>query len=152
MPFKPIRLKTMFFAVVLSAKLMLAGSGAEPSLSPNPGLQQSLQKAVEALNLTGPLGQHRLAISLVDLTDAQNPRYAGLNDHEMMYAASLPKICVLVAAFERILNGQLVYTSALKEMFTRMIRFSSNVDASCAIQTVGFDYIAKVLEIGRAHV
>ena len=145
MPFKPIRLKTMFLTVALSAKLMLAGSGAEPSLSPNPELQQSLQKAVEALNLTEPLAQHRLAVSLVDLTDAQNPRYAGLNDHEMMYAASLPKICVLVAGFERILNGQLAYTPALKEMFTRMIRFSSNVDASCAIQTVGFDYIAKVL-------
>ena len=145
MPFKPIRLKTMFLTVALSAKLMLAGSGAEPSLSPNPELQQSLQKAVEALNLTEPLAEHRLAVSLVDLRDAHNPRYAGLNDHEMMYAASLPKICVLVAGFERILNGQLAYTPALKEMFTRMIRFSSNVDASCAIQTVGFDYIAKVL-------
>jgi len=145
MPFKPIRLKTMFLTIALSAKLMLAGSGAEPSLSPNPELQQSLQKAVEALNLTEPLAEHRLAVSLVDLRDAHNPRYAGLNDHEMMYAASLPKICVLVAGFERILHGQLAYTPALKEMFTRMIRFSSNVDASCAIQTVGFDYIAKVL-------
>ena len=145
MPFKPIRLKTMFLTVALSAKLMLAGSGAEPSLSPNPELQQSLQKAVEAMNLTEPLAERRLAVSLVDVTDAQNLRYAGLNDREMMYAASLPKICVLVAGFERILQGQLAYTPALKEMFIRMIRFSSNVDASCAIQTVGFDYIAKVL-------
>jgi len=33
----------------------------------------------------------------------------------------------------------------VKEMFTRMIRYSSNEDASRAIQTVGFDYISKVL-------
>jgi len=97
------------------------------------------------MKLTEPLAGRRLAVSLVDVTDTQKPRYAGLNDHEMMYAASLPKICVLVAAFERILNGQLAYTPALKETLTRMIRFSSNVDASRAIQTVGFDYIAKVL-------
>jgi beta-lactamase class A len=30
-------------------------------------------------------------------------------------------------------------------MFTRMIRYSSNEDASRAIQTVGFEYISKVL-------
>jgi beta-lactamase class A len=97
------------------------------------------------MNLTEPLAERRLAVSLVDVTDTQNPRYAGLNDREMMYAASLPKICVLVAAFERIRNGQLAYTPALKQTLTRMIRVSSNVDASRAIQTVGFDYIAKVL-------
>ena len=63
----------------------------------------------------------------------------------MMYAASLPKICALVAGFERIQGGQLEYTPAVKEMFTRMVRYSSNADASRAIRTVGFDYISRVM-------
>ena len=145
----PLKLNTsgsvLFLLLICSVKLAPAGYREDSFPSPDSELQQSLQKAVEAMNLTEPLAERRLAVSLVDVTDAQNPRYAGLNDREMMYAASLPKICVLVAGFERILQGQLAYTPALKEMFIRMIRFSSNVDASCAIQTVGFDYIAKVL-------
>jgi len=86
-----------------------------------------------------------LAVSLVDVTRIDEPRYAGINDKEMMYAASLPKICALVAGFERVREGTLRYTPDVKEMFTRMIRYSSNEDASRAIQTVGFDYISKVL-------
>jgi len=82
---------------------------------------------------------------LVDVTDLEHVRYAGVNDRQMMYAASLPKICALVAGFERIQGGQLEYTPAVKEMFTRMVRYSSNADASRAIQTVGFDYISRVL-------
>ncbi len=84
-------------------------------------------------------------MSLVDVTDAQRPRYAGLNDRQMMYAASLPKIAVLVAGFERIRAGLMEYTPAIKEMFTSMVRFSSNIAASQAIHKVGFDYIAEVL-------
>src|SRR5438309_11999377 len=67
----------------------------------------------------------------------------------MMYAASHSNICVLVAGFERVRVGSLAYTAAVKEMFTRMIRYSSNADASRAIQTVGFDYISKVLTSAR---
>ena len=51
----------------------------------------------------------------------------------------------LVAGFERINDGSLAYTADMKSMFTRMIRYSSNVDASKVIQKVGFDYISKVL-------
>jgi hypothetical protein len=41
-----------------------------------------------------------LCAALVDLTDnPAMPPYAGLNDEEMIYAGSLPKICVMYAAF-----------------------------------------------------
>jgi beta-lactamase class A len=115
------------------------------ALSPDSALQRSLQGVVDELQLNGHLAKKHLALSLVDVTDIGRPRYAGLNDSEMMYAASLPKICALVAGFEQIRAGQLKYTPAIKAMFTRMIRYSSNPDASMAIQTVGFDYISKVL-------
>jgi len=122
-------------------------SGVElaDQLSLDPTLERSLRDVVEGLGLGGRVAEKRLAISLVDVTDLEHVRYAGLNDREMMYAASLPKICALVAGFERIQGGQLEYTPAVKQMFTRMVRYSSNADASRAIRTVGFDYISRVM-------
>jgi beta-lactamase class A len=120
-------------------------------LSPDPNLERSLRGVVKALGLDSPVEEKRLAISLVDVTDMEHIRYAGLNDREMMYAASLPKICALVAGFERIQGGQMEYTPAVKQMFTRMVRYSSNADASLAIHTVGFDYISRVMTSPRYH-
>ncbi|HYW47140.1 MAG TPA: serine hydrolase [Bryobacteraceae bacterium] len=111
----------------------------------DPGLERSLEGVIDGLQLDRFIKGKHLAVSLVDITDIQHPRYSGLNDREMMYAASLPKICALVAGFELIQHGKLRYTQAVKDMFTRMVRYSSNTDASRAIHTVGFDYISEVL-------
>ena len=124
---------------------MDAGRRSNARLVPEPSLQQSLRGVLADLNLNHCVAEKHLAVSLVDVTDIDHPRYAGINDSEMMYAASLPKICALVAGFERIHDGSLEYTADLKGMFTRMIRYSSNVDASKVIQKVGFDYINKIL-------
>ncbi len=125
--------------------LIPAQAAREASLRADPELQQSLEQAVTVLSLDPALQQRRLAVSLVDITDPGHPRYAGLNDCEMMYAASLPKIGVLVAGFERIRAGLMEYSPAVRDMFVRMVRFSSNVDASRLIQRIGFGYIAQVL-------
>jgi beta-lactamase class A len=117
----------------------------ETRLAPDSSLQRSLRGTLAELNLNHFVAQKHLAVSLMDVTDIEHPRYAGINDTEMMYAASLPKICALVAGFERIHDGSMQYTQDVKDMFTRMIRYSSNVDASKVIQKVGFDYISKVL-------
>lgn len=111
----------------------------------DPELQRSLQQVIARLGLERPVAEKRLAVSLVDITDANQPRYAGVNDKIMLYAASLPKIAILLAGFERIREGLMEYTPAVKEMFTGLIRFSSNLDASRAIHEIGFEYIARVL-------
>ncbi len=131
-------------ALLAVAGLSLA-QAPEPSIRPDPGLQRSLESTVAKLALSTPVQERRLAVSLVDITDPARPRYAGVNDREMMYAASLPKIAVLVAAFEKIRSGLLDYTPSVKDMLTRMVRYSSNADASLAIHKVGFEYIARVL-------
>jgi len=134
------------FATAFAANTeSLSSSEVANHLSPDANLEESLRGIVQSMGLNNPLAEKRLAVSLVDVTDMAHVRYAGLNDREMMYAASLPKICALVAGFERINRGELVYTPAVKEMFTRMVRYSSNVDASRAIHTVGFEFIRKVL-------
>jgi beta-lactamase class A len=128
-----------------------SGRRRETRLAPEPALQRSLRGALAELNLNHFVAQRQLAVSLVDVTDMSHPRYAGINDTEMMYAASLPKICALVAGFERIHDGTLAYTADVKDMFTRMIRYSSNADASKVIQKVGFEYISKVLMGPKYH-
>src|ERR1700681_3402953 len=75
----------------------VSGPEVANHLSPDPNLEESLRGVVQSLGLNGPVAQKRLAVSLVDVTDMAHVRYAGLNDREMMYAASLPKICPLVA-------------------------------------------------------
>jgi beta-lactamase class A len=133
--------------------LLIASTLGSPTLQRQPDdvrlsdplLQAALEDSVRELGLTGYIAEKRLALSLLDLSEATVPRYAGLNDTVMMYAASLPKIAILLAGFERIRAGLMDYTPAVKEMFTRLARFSSNVDASRAIRRIGFDYIAQVL-------
>jgi len=140
-----------FIALILLSLATITPAEVMDSLAPDPALQRSLHQVIETMNLATPLAERRLAVSLVDVSDCENPRYAGLNDNEMMYAASLPKICVLVAGFEQIREGALQYTPALKEIFTRMTRYSSNLDASNAIQAVGFETIARVLTSPKYH-
>ena len=122
-----------------------------PLLSPpdlaahDPALQQALERIVHSMGLQKPVSEQRLAVSLVDVTNAGSPRYAGLNDLQMMYAASLPKIAIILAGFERISAGLMQYSPAVRDMFIRLVRYSSNLDASRAIHEIGFEYIAKVL-------
>jgi beta-lactamase class A len=144
------RLAALSLALLLVPALIQPGGLTPPPVQTDlpridTGLQESLENVLSGLRLDGPLRNRRLAVSLVDITSPDEPRYAGINDREMMYAASLPKIAILLAGFEKIAAGRMRYTRQVKEMFTRMVRFSSNGDASQAVQKVGFDYIAKVM-------
>jgi beta-lactamase class A len=144
--------KTFHLTAVLAlAAFTFAGLGAptqdsqQDSLQTDPALQRLVGRAVSQMGLTRLVHEGRLALSFIDLSDPAAPHYAGLNDREMMYAASLPKIAILVAGFERIREGLMPYTPGVKQMFTRLARYSSNEDASRAIHQIGFDYIAGVL-------
>lgn len=143
-----LKLPALLIALSLAAPLYpQATTGAtQPEVpSADPKLQTALEETLKGLGLKNVVQEHRLAVSLMDITDPNQPRYAGTNDRQMMYAASLPKIAIVLAGFEAVRDGLLQYTPSVKEMFTRTIRFSSNIDASKAIKAVGFEYIAKVL-------
>jgi beta-lactamase class A len=74
---------------------------------------------------------------VVDITDLQQPMVAGINADEMMYAASLPKIAILLGAFVQIENGKMVLDETTRTALTRMIRNSSNKAATAMLQQVG---------------
>jgi len=104
-----------------------------------------LSQLLERLHADSQVKQGHVAVSVVDLTDPESPRYAGINDQVMMYAASLPKIAILLTGFEEIRTGELQYTPAVRDTFTRMVRYSSNADASKAAHLVGFGRIEETL-------
>jgi beta-lactamase class A len=67
----------------------------------------------------------------------------------MFYAASLPKIAILLAAFEEIAAGKLELTPELDDLMKKMIRNSSNSAATEVMHRVGKERIAEVLTSSR---
>ena len=53
------------------------------------------------------IAQKKMAVGIVDLSDPLNVRFANVNGNDMMYAASLPKIAILLAAMDAIEKGNL---------------------------------------------
>lgn len=108
-------------------------------------LQAKLKALLQEQSLLTLSRQKRLGIAVADICDPEQPRYAGVNDHVMMYAASLPKIAILLTAFELMEKGKLPKSQANLDMLTAMIRHSSNVEASRAIAAVGFANIRRTM-------
>jgi len=65
----------------------------------DPDLEEELTRSISAIGLAQPLREGKLAVALVDTTDLAHPRVAAINGDRMLYAASLPKIAVMLGAF-----------------------------------------------------
>jgi len=112
-------------------------------------LQASLEGRLKRLGLMDAVHSRSLAVALVDVTDPLHPRVAEVNGDEMMYAASLPKIAILLAAFQKIRDGKLALDDQNRELLVKMIRYSSNAAATEMIHRVGGDYINDLLRSTR---
>jgi len=88
-------------------------------------------------------------VVLVDITDPDCPRLAYANPNHMMYAASLPKIAILLGAFERIGRGEMELDAPTLEKLKQMIRRSSNDAATEMLNRVGQDFLLEVLQSPR---
>ncbi len=132
---------------------LAASSGAAdwPALlqSRDPALQDALRARLTKMGLAREAKRGKLAVALVDITDPTNPRMAAINAHRAMYAASLPKIAILLGAFQKHADGHMELTPAHESHLTSMIRRSSNTSATYMLETVGFDYLHQVLESDR---
>lgn len=92
------------------------------------------------------IAEKKMAVSLVDMRDLSRPRFAAVNGDEMMYAASLPKIAILLAAVDAIDKGELEASPEVEQDMRIMISKSSNTAASRMIDRVGYEKIADVLQ------
>ena len=123
----------------------------DPSLGDtcDPRLQKALVTHLNSLNLNHATEDKRLSVVLVDITDISSPRMAYVNPNEMMYAASLPKIAILLGAFEKIANGEMALDDETLGKLKLMIRNSCNTAATEILHRVGMEYLARLLQSPR---
>jgi beta-lactamase class A len=140
--------KLLMTALLLAtAPFVAASSDWQPLYSRiNPALQTAMEKRLNANPEWARLiRSKKMAIGLVDLSGPQ-PRFARVNGNQMMYAASLPKIAILLAAYVSFEDGSLVETDEIHEDLSAMIRVSSNSAATRLIDEVGMQKIQSVLK------
>jgi beta-lactamase class A len=154
-----VRLRSIAALLLASAALLGAAVGEKPAAPWSPdlractdaGLQAALATVVERLGLAPAVEKRRLSVALLDVSDAAAPRLAMLNGDEMMYAASLPKIAILLGAFVQAERGKLVLDEPTLASLNRMIRKSSNADASAMLAKVGEATLLDILTSPRYH-
>jgi beta-lactamase class A len=108
-------------------------------------LQQRLEDIVAGLGLDRAVAAQRLALALVDLSGGGRPRLAMLNGDTMLYAASLPKIAILLGAFVEAEGSRLPLDERHLKAITAMVRYSSNSDASQVLGWVGERRLVEIL-------
>lgn len=147
--------RVIHICTLLMITLFFVGSASAQSEDPSlgetcdPRLQQALITHLSSLHLNNATEHRRLSVVLVDITDTSSPRMAYVNPNEMMYAASLPKIAILLGAFEKIANGEMTLDDDILEKMKLMIRNSSNEAATEILQRVGKAYLAELLQSPR---
>ena len=112
----------------------------------NTSLQTILEKEINNNAVwKGLVAKELMAVGIVDLTDLNNIKYAGINDNNMMYAASLPKIAVLLAAMDALDKGELEDSEEIQKDMKLMISKSNNQATTRMIDRVGYDKIEEVM-------
>lgn len=108
-------------------------------------LQEGLEELLRRLDLEHLAEAKRLSVALVDLGRPDAMQSAMVNGDRMLYAASLPKLAILLGAYDAIAAGRLQATGALRQQMARMIRFSDNASATAVLDRVGFSAVARTL-------
>lgn len=113
-------------------------------------LQKFLEEEINSNKTWSRLIKRKqMSIGIVDMSDSIKFKYAGLNDNFMMYAASLPKIAILLASMDAIDKGELLYTNDVKTDLRLMISKSNNKASTRMIDKLGYKKIEEVLRAPR---
>lgn len=89
--------------------------------------------------------QNKMAVGLVLLNDTNDIKFARINGSNIMYAASLPKIAILLAAMDALEKGEIEETEELRNDMRLMIARSDNAASTRTMDLLGFEKIEKVL-------
>lgn len=109
-------------------------------------LQTSLEQIIDKVpHWKSLVAQKKMAVGLVLLNDTSNIKYARINGDDIMYAASLPKIAILLATEDALEKGEINETDAIHEDMRKMIARSDNDAATRLIDLLGFEKIKDVL-------
>ena len=116
--------------------------------STDPELQTALEQMLAGMHpdFMKAVKNQKLAVAVVDVTRLQEPRVASVNGDLMLYAASLPKIAIVLGAFVEAERGDLELNSEVMEELNQMIRKSSNKAATSVLNRVGIEDLAAILQ------
>jgi len=143
-------MSSRFRYLILTLALIIGSASAEDWAPLYDNVDAKLQKELEDRLNENPewarlIRNKKMAIGLVDLS-AEQPRFARVNGNHMMYAASLPKIAILMAVYASFEDGSVEETKAVHDDLGAMIRVSSNSAATRLIDLVGMKKIQAVLK------
>jgi len=139
----------MAFGLCMGALADGVASGDALRESYDPDLQEGLETTLQRLSLDDDAAREKLCVTVVDITNLREPRVAEVNGDHMMYAASMPKIAILLGAFVEAERGRLKLDQTNIESMTRMIRVSSNSDATRMLNLVGKRRVNRILQSER---
>ncbi len=142
-------MRNFFLVIVLLVltPIVVASSDWQPLYDHvDPELQAAMEKRLNANPEWARLIRNKkMAIGLVDMSGA-NARFARVNGNHMMYAASLPKIAILLGTYVSLEDGSLEETKEIHSDLADMIRVSSNAAATRLIDKVGMKKIQTILQ------
>lgn len=133
-------------SLMLCGQVLAAETTRILNTSGDSRLQQALEVLIDQQDLTSAIKAKELAVVLIIVTDPENPRLAELNGHNMLYAASLPKIAILLGAAVAIDEGRLELDDELQTDLVDMIRYSCNACATKVLEMVGREELIKILQ------
>lgn len=128
---------------------LVAGSFPDLRKSQDASLQRGLESSLNRLDLLNAVRDKRLAVTVVDITNLQHPRVASVNGDVMLYAASLPKIAILLGAFVEIERGNMKLDEETRDTLIQMVRVSSNEAATAMLRRVGKENLISILTSPR---
>tara|TARA_R110002049_G_scaffold58421_3_gene158911 strand:- start:124 stop:1056 length:933 start_codon:yes stop_codon:yes gene_type:complete len=112
----------------------------------NTNLQKNLEKELNANpHWKKLIANKKMTVGVVDLSNPDQVKYASVNGSHMMYAASLPKIAILLAAMDAIEKGELKETAIIKTDMRLMISKSDNKASTKMINRLGYEKIESVM-------
>ena len=157
MRYRPVKSLCSLARVLLAAGAfaLAAPAAAQPAGLPDlrtahsPELQRGLERVVRDLHLESAVSTGRLSLALVDVSRDSPPRLAMLNGHAMVYAASLPKIAILLGALAEAERGAFALDAQRVAAIHNMIRVSSNEDATRVLNWVGGQRLLDILQSDR---
>jgi beta-lactamase class A len=112
-------------------------------------LQAQLDERLEQFGLGEAVREKRLAVAVVDLTRDDEVYVAAVNPDHMLYAASLPKIAILLAVAELANEGRVDWDLTFPYRLGKMITISNNAYASWGWDVATPAGIAEVLQRPR---
>ena len=155
----PGLVRSLLYSACLVLFLVTAAARVATAESTYPDLREAhdpeLQKAMDAaLGSSHPefwsgVQKKEFGFVVADVTDLHHPKVAWYNPNLMLYAASLPKIAIVLGMFVEIERGKINLDSKTRNQLIQTIRHSSNRDATALLRRVGFERLAEILQDER---